>query len=87
LNCQAPLTSDHKRTYSVRPSVGNPVAVYEVLVPPGGAARLADPTPLLPIHNPYCVAVPAVHWNVTDDEGSVEPLTGLVITPAFEKAV
>ena len=73
-----PLTSDHKRTYSVRPSVGSPVAVYEVLVPPV-ATRLADPAPVLPIHRPYCDAVPAVHWNVTVDEPSVAPLAGLVI--------
>ena len=73
-----PLTSDHKRTYSVRPSVGSPVAVYEVLVPPV-ATRLADPAPVLPIHRPYCDAVPAVHWKVTVDEVNVEPLAGLLI--------
>src|ERR1035441_9624491 len=62
-----PLTSDHKRTFSVRPSVGSPVAVYEVLAPPV-PTRLEEPTPVLPIHSPYCVAVPAVHWNVTVEE-------------------
>src|ERR1017187_7893910 len=62
-----PLTSDHKRTFSVRPSVGSPVAVYEVLVPPV-PTRLEEPTPVRPIHIPYCVAVPAVHWNVTVEE-------------------
>src|SRR5450759_5053322 len=73
-----PLTSDHKRTYSARPSMGSPVAVYEVLVPPIPTSW-DDPAPVLPIHSPYCVAVPVVHWKVTVDELSVVPLAGLVI--------
>jgi len=82
LYCQTALTNDHKRTYSIRPSVGSAVAVYEVLVPDGGVARLEDPTPVLPIHSPYCVALPVLHWNVTLDDVSVEPFAGLVITAA-----
>jgi hypothetical protein len=53
------------------------VAVYEVLVPPGGAARLDDPAPALPIHKPYCVAAPAVHWKVTVGEPRVDRNEGL----------
>jgi hypothetical protein len=45
---------------------------------------LDDPTPVLPIHSPYCVAVPVVHWKVTVDELSAEPLTGLVIVAGAE---
>ena len=63
------------------------MAAYEVLALAGGVARLDEPTPVLPIHRPYCVAVPAVHWNVTDDEANVEPLAGLVIVGEVEMAV
>jgi len=49
-----------------------------ILLVAGGVARLEDPGPVLPIHSPYCDAGP-VHWKVTADDGSVEPLAGLLI--------
>ena len=69
------------------PSVGSPAAVYEVPAPPGEYPKLDDPTPVLPIHSPYWVAVPAVHWNVTVEDVNLEPLAGLVIVAGDEKAV
>src|ERR1035441_1326199 len=66
-----PLTSDHKRTYSARPSKGSPVAIYDKALVPPVATRLFDSTPVLPIHSPYLDDIPAVHETVSVEEPSL----------------
>lgn len=48
---------------------------------------MSMPWGLLPRVKAYCVAPPAVHWNVTVDEFNVDPGAGLVRTAGPEPGV
>src|SRR5689334_20866380 len=67
----------------VRPSMGRFAAVTELTDELNvWTNRLLAPAAPLPIQMAYCCApAPGVHWNVGDEDASVERLAGLVMTP------
>ncbi|PYN89527.1 MAG: hypothetical protein DMD87_05310 [Candidatus Rokuibacteriota bacterium] len=83
MNChEVPPKSDHSRTYTVLPSVGNPLTVAEV-ESAYRTYRLVLPAPVDPTVSRYGVAPrPAVQTKVAAVPGKIEPGAGLVITAA-----
>src|SRR5439155_20029159 len=79
--------SDHSRTYTVLPLVGNPLTVPDRFISCGWAYTSPLPAPLVPTVSQYCVApTPAVQAKVTTAPGKEEPGAGLVSTAGLAVA-